>query len=363
MANRGFILLINAINNDEERNRNRIMRKQLRDQSDPLDMPEIQFRSIYRLSRNMVHNLIVSLGPHIPDGQRERIFIPKKLKLPFIFFPRKLPKRSGQDYFISMSQSSVSRCISTVNTAFEGLYYKIHFPSNEEERSVVKQGFMEMQNGFPGIVGAIDGTQIAISAPSINNELFPPLLFYNRKGFYSLNVQIICDSKLKIMAINARFPGSVHDAAIWTTCQIRELLRNNYIDGDYSSWLIGDSGYPLEPWLMTPVSNNDLTLPEQNYNTSHRSTRNVVERTIGVLKARFRCLLKHRVLHYSPTVAAKIIYSCAVLHNICLEQGEHYIHIADEMENDGNNNNIDALEDNNNQGQQIRNRIITTYFN
>ncbi|KAJ8978629.1 hypothetical protein NQ317_011261 [Molorchus minor] len=55
--------------------------------------------------------------------------------------------------------------------------------------------------------------QIAISAPSVNNELFPPLLFYNRKGFYSLNVQIICGSKLKIMAINARFSGSVHDAA------------------------------------------------------------------------------------------------------------------------------------------------------
>lgn len=49
-------------------------------------------------------------------------------------------KGVGQDYFISMSQSSVSRCIAAVNTALESMYYKIHFPSNEEERSIIKQG-------------------------------------------------------------------------------------------------------------------------------------------------------------------------------------------------------------------------------
>lgn len=48
-----------------------------------------------------------------------------------------------------------------------------------------------MRNAFPGIIGAVDGTQVAISAPSVNNENFPPLIFYNRKGYYSINVQIV----------------------------------------------------------------------------------------------------------------------------------------------------------------------------
>lgn len=34
---------------------------------------------------------------------------------------------------------------------------------------------------------------------------------------------------------------------------------------------------------------------------------------------RFRCLLKHRVLHYAPTVASKIINSCTILHNMCVQ--------------------------------------------
>ncbi|CAI6373865.1 unnamed protein product [Macrosiphum euphorbiae] len=33
---------------------------------------------------------------------------------------------------------------------------------------------------------------------------------------------------------------------------------------------------------------------------------------------RFRCLLKHRVLHYSPEKAASIINSCTILHNISI---------------------------------------------
>lgn len=42
-------------------------------------------------------------------------------------------KGVSQDFFIAMSQSSVSRCIAAVNTALESLYHLIHFPSNEEE--------------------------------------------------------------------------------------------------------------------------------------------------------------------------------------------------------------------------------------
>lgn len=49
----------------------------------------------------------------------------------------------------------------------------------------------------------------------------------------------------------------------------------------------------------------------------HCLTRNTVERCIGVLKARCRCLLAHRVLHYDHHTVTRMINACAVLHNIC----------------------------------------------
>lgn len=81
--------------------------------------------------------------------------------------------------------------------------------------------------------------------------------------------------------------------------------------------ITGDSGYPLEPFLLTPVLGEELSPQEKLYNAAHNHARNVVERCFGVLKARFRCLLRLRTLHYNPTRAAEIVNACAVLHNIC----------------------------------------------
>ncbi|GBN52356.1 hypothetical protein AVEN_25727-1 [Araneus ventricosus] len=60
--------------------------------------------------------------------------------------------------------------------------------------------------------------------------------------------QKICDVNMRILNINAKYPGSTHDAFIWRHSAIRNaLLANN----EAGSWLIGDAAYTLEPWLMT----------------------------------------------------------------------------------------------------------------
>ncbi|KAH7937405.1 hypothetical protein HPB49_011750 [Dermacentor silvarum] len=67
----------------------------------------------------------------------------------------------------------------------------------------------------------------------------------------------------------------------------------------------GDSGYPLEPWLLTPVTGHPPTqTAEGKYNTAHSAMRSVVERCIGLLMNRFRCLQRYRTLLYEPERAA-----------------------------------------------------------
>lgn len=87
----------------------------------------------------------------------------------------------------------------------------------------------------------------------------------------------------------------------------------------------GDSAYPLEPWMLTPVTNARACRRSRairRYNSRHASMRSVVERCIGLLKQRFGCLHKYRTLFYSPDIAGTIISACAILHNVCLYVGE-----------------------------------------
>ena len=94
----------------------------------------------------------------------------------------------------------------------------------------------------------------------------------------------------------------------------KEKKNNN------NSIIAGDSGYPLETFLMTPVS-RPITAGEHEYNNSHTKTRVVVEQTFGTLKSRFRCLHESGgSLQYHPEKCAHIAIACMKLHNICIQR-------------------------------------------
>jgi len=120
---------------------------------------------------------------------------------------------------------------------------------------------------------------------------------------------------MKIRAVDARYPGSSHDAFVWSVSNARQYYLGQYESGDRSFRLLGDCGYGIEPFLLTPYRDPTYNSREYKFNIAHSSARNVVERTIGVLKSRFRCLLG--TLHYKPEKVVKIINVCCGLHNIC----------------------------------------------
>ncbi|KAB0795114.1 hypothetical protein PPYR_04886 [Photinus pyralis] len=366
-----YLLLLHMLQQADERYQVNLRRRTLRDASNPMTMPESTFMSVFRLSRELAQDVIDELSPHLRQ-ERGPTPIPIYLRIlvALHFYGQgSYQKGVGKDYHLAMSQSSVSRCIAEVTDAInEVMVDRVNFPTTFQQKNAEKLKFAQILHGFPGIIGAIDCTHVAIQSPPVHHPEYPAIVFYNRKGYYSINTQIICSADLKILNVNARFPGSVHDSAIWTTSAIYQHLRDAYNNGDTGSWLIGDSGYPLQPWLMTPLGGQGLTPQEQRYNVIHKRCRNVIERLNGVLKGRFRCLLRHRTLHYSPLRAAKIINACCILHNLCierrLENNEEWPNEEDEIVED-NFNNIPQQEQGNvlHIGRITRRRIIDNYIN
>ena len=153
------------------------------------------------------------------------------------------------------------------------------------------------------MIGAIGCTHVRIICPNKENAM----AFVNRKQFYSINVQAVCDSDAFITNIVARWPGSTHDSRIFENSNIADKLRDGALDGI----LVGDSGYACRAYLLTPILKPKNT-GEVRYNTAHRRTRCVIERCFGFLKR----------LHLGESTALAntlvIIVATAVLHNFAL---------------------------------------------
>lgn len=142
------------------------------------------------------------------------------------------------DDFIGIHKSTASRIVKLVSHVIATLCSDfIHFPSNEDDIKKVKQDFYNIAK-FPVVVGAMDCTHVKIKSPGGDNAE----VYRNRKGFFSINVQTICDANLKIQDIVARCPGSSHDSTIFNNSAIRGKLKN--------SILVADSGYAQSSYVM-----------------------------------------------------------------------------------------------------------------
>ena len=283
----------------------------------PFTIRQISEKILYQQTRlnrevfNFVLDLLTPyLTPNTRKGRYQHLTPMQKLYVALQFYAtgsyQWLVGSSGR-----MSQSEVCQAIRAVTDAFVAVSPQFIIFPDAEEYPAVKQNFYRLGitrhgRGFPHVLGAIDCTHVRIQAPTNRPEQY-----LNRHIYHSINVQLIVGPDLIIYNVFAEYPGSNHDSYIWRNSAVRDGLANgNFGEG----WLVGDSGYPLEPWIMTPVGQVN-TPAELLYNSVHISTRNPVERTNGVLKSRWHVL--DSPLKYSPRKVCAITTACCVLHNIC----------------------------------------------
>ncbi|KAJ8944099.1 hypothetical protein NQ314_009555 [Rhamnusium bicolor] len=130
-------------------------------------------------------------------------------------------------------------------------------------------------------------------------------------GLYppTINVQATCNAAEQFTSISAEWPGSVHDARIWRISPIRGIVSQ--YDGPVC--LLGDSGYGISPWLITPFQSPRNGL-EPHFNLIQARERCIIERLFGQLKKRFPIL--GNCVRVTSKRVPKVIISCAVLHNV-----------------------------------------------
>ncbi len=211
------------------------------------------------------------------------------------------------------------RALNTLSTHY------IKFPNNCEKTTRALALFQD-DCKFPHAVGAIDGTHIEIIAPK------EPFDYFDRHHRYSVIMQAVVGKNLTFMDTAIGYPGSMHDARVFRSSDIFQKAQNGEILTEplttvngvqIRPLLLGDGAYPLLPWLMKPYPNGAiLNRSQRRFNKTLSSARSTVERAFGILKARWRILLK-RLDNLFENIP-EVILSCCILHNFCQEASEEF---------------------------------------
>lgn len=202
----------------------------------------------------------------------------------------------------------------------------IVFPESEQDTAQAIKSFSEETTiPVPQILAAVDGCHIPIKAPCRNKESY-----FNRKHFYSMNLQDIVGGDGCLLDVAVGFPGSIHDARVlrmsgfFGQVQRNEILQRpirNIGRVQVGPIIVGDSAYPGLPWLIKPYQNiPNLEQSKVRFNTILSKATVVADQAFGILKGRWRCLRKELEIHTENV--PRTVVACRILYNICIKRGE-----------------------------------------
>lgn len=288
------------------------------------------FYDILRMRRKTFDKLVHDLRPFI-QGQhthwRQPISVEKKVVVTLFKLMHGVSISLVADK-AALGKSTVHEIIRQVCSAISNNFgHLIAWPVGQRLARITTA--FQAKQRMPNCIGAIDGSHIYIAAPS---NTIAAADHRNRHKSFSILLQGVVDSKCCFTSINTGPPGSLHDSAHFKTTELYQKVEEGIMSGfhdDPLTWpaglpfppyIVGDRGYPLLSWCITPYKMGPMGLPlskeEVWFNRKHSATRMSIERAFGILKARFKEIgtKSSLKLEFLPTV----VHCCCVLHNILL---------------------------------------------
>ncbi|XP_015925502.1 uncharacterized protein [Parasteatoda tepidariorum] len=276
---------------------------------------EQEFKNYYRMTRETFNALYEKIGHTFQKTMGRPTICPRKMILCALWMlsTRDTIKSIAERF--DLSKSSVCDVVKRVcMSLIQNLSSVIKIPTLDEMQ-VIEEGF-RLMTGIPGIIGAIDGTQIPIKCPQI-----APEIYVNQKKTHSVHLQAICDHRMIFWDCFCGYPGSVHDAEIFLNSEANEFLTSGNVPTEYH--ILGDAGYPLMEHVMVPYTDNgELNDIQIKFNEKQKESRSIINKALASLKNRFK-RLTHIEIDRTDKVPMYVLAAC-ILHNFCVRRKDYF---------------------------------------
>ena len=198
------------------------------------------------------------------------------------------------------------------------------FPFNDSEKlnKMVKDWQKRSAGGlFEKCVGAFDGCLLRTLKACVNaRKVSNPSKYMCRKGFWSVNCQVCCDSQRRVTWMSMSHPGACPDITAYKQSVMCRAIEADLLPNEF--YFIGDNAYPCGKHMLTPFNKHGLkTDPKKrdSYNFYLSQLRIHIECVFGILVNRFPILqqeLKCRLLEN----AILTFRTCVCLHNLLVDR-------------------------------------------
>ncbi|XP_077216281.1 PIF / Ping-Pong family of plant transposase [Tasmannia lanceolata] len=233
-----------------------------------------------------------------------------------------------------MSHSTVSQVTwRFVESMEERGIHHLRWPNTDEEMKGIKSKF-ERILGLPNCCGAIDTTHVMMCLPSVDSS---NNVWFDHEKSHSMVLQAIVDPDMRFRDIVTGWPGSMNDdmvlknSGFFKLCEKGKRLNGNKIELseglEVREYIIGDSGFPLLPWLVTPYQGKELSDSRAEFNKRHFATRMVAQRALARLKEMWK-IVQGVMWRPDKHKLPRIILVCCLLHNIVIDLEDE---VQDEM--------------------------------
>ncbi|KAM0830031.1 hypothetical protein ACQ4PT_066496 [Festuca glaucescens] len=192
------------------------------------------------------------------------------------------------------------------------------------EMEKIKHKFYKVY-GLPNCCGVVHTARIKFGSQNPDTENDGMLM------------QTVIDPDMRLTNCWQGLPGSMdqssilHDSWLFKSSENGACLNSSKLklsDGsDVGEYVIGDAGYPLLPWLLTPYQlEKDLSLSDSKveFNSRHHGAIVIAQKALARLKDTWKCLQGEGWHPNNQLEVFWTVKTCCLLHNIVIYMEEEH---------------------------------------